>query len=137
MREDLSRFRAATSVKKPVVLVVDDSPVLLRNVKEMLGNRYDVMLAPSGPKALSMMGKKCPDVVLLDYEMPECDGKETFKMIRDKEEFAHVLIVFLTGNDSADHIGTIQSLDPDGYVIKPASVEKLTDAIEAAIKGKN
>ncbi len=137
MREDLSRFRSATCVKKPVVLVVDDSPVLLRNVKEMLGHRYDVMLAPSGIKAVSMMGKKCPDVVLLDYEMPECDGKETFKMIKDREEFSHVRIVFLTGNDSADHIETIRGLDPDGYVIKPASVEKLIDAIEASLKDKN
>lgn len=52
----------------------------------MLDQKYSVAVAVSGAQAMASIGKKKPDLILLDYEMPVCDGRMTMEMIR-KEEY--------------------------------------------------
>lgn len=89
---------------RKIVLVVDDSPMMLRSMKQMLEERYQVTLATSGQQALTMIDKRQPDLVVLDYEMPDCDGKETLELIRSKEATKDIPVVFLTGHGDAEHI---------------------------------
>ncbi len=74
---------------RKMVLVVDDNATTLRTIKEMLQDEYDVTVANSGMKALTQMGKNCPDLILLDYEMPICDGKQTLEMISCCKQIHH------------------------------------------------
>ena len=59
---------------KKKIMVVDDSPVMLRSIKSILDRNYTVYLATSGKQALHAIEEKEPDLLLLDYKMPEMDG---------------------------------------------------------------
>ena len=118
---------------RPKVLVVDDNVTTLRSIKAMLEDRYNVFLANSGMKAMTSMGKDRPDVILLDYEMPVCDGKQTLEMIRADEELTNIPVIFLTGVNSREHIEAVLKLRPAGYMLKPALPVKLKEAIDKAI----
>lgn len=73
-----------TGIIKPVtgkkeIMVVNDNPIVLRNVKSILDEKYETIVVPSGEKALLLIPQKRPDLVLLDYEMKGIDGRETFE----------------------------------------------------------
>lgn len=115
------------------VLVVDDNAAALRSIKGMLEEKYQVTLANSGMKAMTSIGKKHPDLILLDYEMPVCDGRQTLEMIRADEELQSIPVIFLTGVNDRAHIEAVLKLRPAGYLLKPAVPEKLIAAIEKAL----
>lgn len=123
-----------SSSGKKRVLVVDDNAGMLRNVKTMLEDVYDISVAPSGVKAMAMIGKKMPDAILLDYEMPVVDGRQTMEMIRAEEDFAHIPILFLTGVNDREHIQSVIALRPAGYLLKPPVRETLIAAINKALE---
>ncbi len=114
------------------VLVVDDNAMTLRGIKTMLEQRYRITLANSGPKAMVSIGKDRPDVILLDYEMPICDGKQTFEMIKADEDIKDIPVIFLTGVNDREHIQAVLKMKPAGYLLKPVSQEKLINTIETA-----
>lgn len=112
------------------VLAVDDNVFQLRMLNELLKDRYDVQLAESGMKALTLIGKRVPDIILLDYEMPICDGKMTLQMIREIDEAKDVPVIFLTGVKDSEHIKAVLDLHPAGYILKPAKNDLLIEEIE-------
>ena len=114
------------------VLVVDDNATTLRSIKAMLEEKYNITLANSGMKALASIGKSRPDVILLDYEMPVCDGRQTLEMIRADEDMSSIPVIFLTGVNDREHISAVLKLRPAGYMLKPAVPAKLIEAIEKA-----
>ena len=116
--------------KKKSVLLVDDNAMQLRTLNEMLRGSFEVQMATSGMKALTLIGKKKPDIIFLDYEMPMCDGKMTMEMIREVEEAKDIPIVFLTGVRDKEHIEAVLRLKPAGYLLKPASVDMIFDCIQ-------
>ena len=121
------------ALEKATVLIVDDNAATLRNVKSLLDEIYDVNVAPSGMKAMAMIGKKRPDVILLDYEMPGMDGKQTMELIKAEEEYKDIPIIFLTGVDDRQHIAEVLALGPAGYLLKPPRQERIIEAIEKAL----
>lgn len=120
------------AVKKRV-MVIDDNPLLLRNMKHLLEKRYQVFIATSGEKALEFIPKKKPDIILLDYEMPGMDGRETFMKIKGNPETRNIPVLFLTGISDKAHIYAALELEPAGYILKPAAEEKLFSQIEQAL----
>lgn len=115
------------------ILVVDDNAPTLRSIKAMLEDKYDVQIVPSGTKAMTSIGKKRPDLILLDYEMPVCDGRQTLEMIRSEADLTTIPVIFLTGVSDRAHIEAVLSLHPAGYMLKPPVKEKLEEAIEKAL----
>ena len=124
---------AVKSSGKKHILVVDDNGTTLRTVKAMLEERFEVSLAISGAQAMTSMGKKRPDLILLDYEMPVCDGRMTLEMIRADEDLCDIPVIFLTGVNSRDHINAVLDLRPAGYYLKPPVKEVLISKIEEAL----
>lgn len=116
------------------VLIVDDNATTLRSLKEMLEGRYNISLANSGMKAMTSIGKNRPDAILLDYEMPVCDGRQTLEMIRADEDLTTIPVIFLTGVNDREHIEAVLKLKPAGYLLKPASANKLIDTIDQALE---
>lgn len=102
-------------VKAKHILIVDDSAVTLRSVKSLLDKKYRVSVATSGEMAIKSMQRNLPDMVLLDYEMPGCDGKETLEMIRSDEALKDIPVMFLTGVADKQHIAAVLQLNPVGY----------------------
>ena len=78
------------------------------------------------------MAKKRPDVILLDYEMPVCDGKQTLEMIRSDEDTKDIPVIFLTGLGDMEHIKSVLALKPAAYILKPANKDSLMEKITAA-----
>ena len=123
--------------KQKHILIVDDSAVTLRSVKALLDRKYRISLATSGEMAIKTMQRSIPDLVLLDYEMPDCDGKQTLEMIRSDEMLKDIPVMFLTGVADKQHIASVLELNPVGYMLKPPEQEKLFAAIEEVFNGEN
>ena len=131
--EKVTKAGDKKDVLKKRVMVIDDNPLLLRNMKHLLEKRYQVFIATSGEKALEFIPKKKPDIILLDYEMPGMDGRETFMKIKENPETRNIPDLFLTGISDKAHIYAALELEPAGYILKPAAEEKLFSQIEQAL----
>ena len=75
---------------KKKVLVVDDSDFMLKAMSDLLREDYEVLTAKSGMSAIRGITLDRPDLILLDYEMPVCDGSQVLGMIRSEKEFADI-----------------------------------------------
>lgn len=131
-REDVQQS-VETKGEKKSILLVDDSNVQLRALNELLKEKYEVRMSTSGMQALTMIGKKKPDMIFLDYEMPICDGKMTLEMIRGMEESKDIPVVFLTGVSDKEHIAAVLDLKPAGYLLKPADAERIYSIVEKVL----
>lgn len=94
-------------------------------MKAMLEADYEVAVAISGAQAMTSIGKKRPDLILLDYEMPVCDGRMTLEMIRADEELGSIPVIFLTAVNDRENIEAVLGLKPAGYMLKPPVKDKL------------
>jgi len=119
--------------KQKKILVVDDSPTMLRTVQFMLTGKYKVTFATSGPQAIASIAKSKPDLILLDYDMPVCDGKMTLQMLRSEEDTKDIPVVFLTGYSDSEHVKEILAFLPQGYLLKPPAVNRLRATIEEVL----
>lgn len=119
--------------EKGHILVVDDNAMVLRNIKGVLDDKYTVAVAPSGVHAFVSIGKKMPDLILLDYEMPEMNGKEVLEKLQTDEELKDIPVVFLTSMDSVEIVMSLLALKPAGYLLKPVDSRMLQDKIREII----
>lgn len=115
---------------KKKILVVDDSGAMLRTVKEWLQDKYQVVLANSGAMAIKCLAVNKPDLVLLDYEMPICDGSQVLEMIRAESDFADIPVIFLTGKNDKESVMKVTALRPEGYLLKSMESEQIIKAID-------
>lgn len=116
--------------RRKKIMLVDDSGIYLRMMKGLLDEEYDVIMATSGLKAISMVHEKHPDLILLDYEMPLFDGRETMVKIRQAEDIKDIPIVFVTAVNEKEHIKAVLSLKPAGYLLKPIDKDRLFKTIK-------
>ena len=116
------------------VLVIDDNVILLRTVKDMLNSIYNVSIAISGEQAFESIALKKPDVILLDYEMPELNGEDVIKMLRDNNETKDIPVLFLTSSASREVVTKLIMLSPDGYMLKPPNKQTMIDHIEKVLR---
>jgi PleD family two-component response regulator len=121
---------------KPRILVVDDFGMLLRQVRMMLKDRYDVEVATTGVQAMASIGRMKPDLILLDYAMPVHDGKKVFEVLKLSEETKDIPVVFLTGVSDNARVEEIINLRPAGYLLKPPNKERLVEMIENVLARK-
>lgn len=117
--------------EKKKILVVDDSLVMQQAMKDLLDKDYTVSLAKSGMAAIRSMTLDKPDLVLLDYEMPVCDGRQILEMIRAEEELADTPVIFLTGRTDRESVKKVVALKPAGYLPKSLKSEEIKENIKA------
>lgn len=135
VEKDAEEKKKETEGKKSV-LVVDDNGTTLRTMKAMLEGHYEISLAVSGAQAMTSIGKKRPDLILLDYEMPICDGRMTLEMIRADEDMKDIPVVFLTSVNDRTNIEAVLKLKPAGYFLKPPVKEQLIAEIDKILESK-
>ena len=119
---------ASSLMKK--ILVVDDSGAALRSIKGWLEEHYQVALANSGVMAIKYLATNRPDLILMDYEMPVCDGKQVLEMIRSESDFSNIPVIFLTNKNDRESVLNVSSLKPDGYLLKTMEPNQIVDAID-------
>jgi len=112
--------------EKPVILVVDDDPVMQQIYAAALAGSYRIVTAASGENALLAAQDERPDVILLDVEMPPGpDGYETCRRFREIEATAATPVVFVSGHDLIED--RLKGYDAGGndYVTKPVDPQEL------------
>lgn len=125
----LERVTSGEQMKK--ILVVDDSGAMLRNLMELLEDKYIVSLANSAVNAFKVIQKDKPDLILLDYEMPVCSGAQFFEMLKAEEEISDIPVIFLTSRGDEETVKEVIALKPAGYILKTTGVDTLLAKIEA------
>ncbi len=101
------------------ILVVDDSRMNCVVVKQALMTLYEVLVANSGQGALDLLQKEKVDLILMDIEMPEMDGRETLKRIRENPDWVKIPIIFLTAYTNAEMEAECLQAGADDFITKP------------------
>ena len=114
------------------VLVVDDEPRMVRFIRLNLEHDgFEVVEAQSGIEALTQLRNALPDLVLLDVMLPDMDGFETLRMVR---EFSPVPIIMVTAKgDEDDRVRGLER-GADDYITKPFSPRELVSRIRAVLR---
>jgi two-component system KDP operon response regulator KdpE len=114
------------------ILVVDDEPRMIGFIRMNLElEGYQVIEAHDGLEALEAIRTQLPDVVLLDVMMPELDGFETLRMLR---EFSSVPVIMLTAKGEEDDKVIGLELGADDYVTKPFGPRELSSRVRAVLR---
>jgi len=116
------------------VLLVDDQPFFLGLAEDMLAPAgFEVLTAPSGTVGLEVALAERPDAILLDVEMPEMDGLEAARQIR--ERFPDVGVVMLTAYDDRQFVVEAVRSGARGYVLKARDAEHLIQTVRLVAGG--
>lgn len=101
------------------ILVIDDTKTNIEVLEGILSNDYDVFVALNGKKALTLVEKVKPDLILLDVMMPEMDGYETLRQMNSLKLVEDTPVIFLTAKADAKSEQTGLDLGAVDYIIKP------------------
>lgn len=93
---------ANAAEEKEHILVVDDEPMNLKIAERLLGEVFRVSCVKSGQEALEFLQKNIPNLVLLDLHMPEMNGFEVMRRIKEKQELKEIPVVFLTADNDRE-----------------------------------
>jgi DNA-binding NarL/FixJ family response regulator len=118
------------------VVLVDDHDLLRRGIKTMLESEGDIEVVgegSDGAEALEIVERTLPDVVLIDVIMPNKDGIETTREIKDA--FPKVEVVVLSGHDEEQFVFDAVKAGASGYLLKTAELEEVVKTVRAAAKG--
>ena len=106
--------------KKPTILVVDDMTTTLLLLHDLLKDTYEVKIAKSGTKALEILESPNDiDLILLDIEMPDINGYDVCKRIKNNETIKNIPIIFITGRTSQEDEEYGLNLGAIDYIPKP------------------
>lgn len=115
--------------EKKKIVAVDDSVIVLKTVEKLLGERFEVHSFSQGARALKFLKKKTPDLIILDIEMPEIDGYEMLKSIKEMEHLTEVPVIFLTSNNDKSYVVKAVAGGAKDYCIKPIDEEILMEKV--------
>lgn len=119
-------------MKKPVALVVDDESNILRFIRANLrASGYEVASAVTGTEALNQFYAVNPNVVVLDIMLPEIDGLEVCRRIRNNSD---IPIIMITAKDDIQDAVEGLNAGADDYITKPFAVEELLARINAVMR---
>lgn len=119
------------------ILIVDDNPKYLSDVLPMYG--YEITVATDGLQALKTLSTPDNgiDMIILDVMMPNMDGWETLKAIRNTKEIEDIPIIMLTAIDSEQKQISGLKFGADDYIVKPFALPNLLARVEALLRRSN
>jgi len=117
------------------ILLVDDEPDILEFIGYNLRKEgYRVLSSTNGREAISIASKECPDLIVLDVMMPDMDGVETCKELRDVPQLKDVVIAFLTArNEDYSQIAGLEA-GADDYISKPIKPRVFVSRVKALLR---
>ena len=121
--------------EKIKILIVDDEPDILEfREYNLLKENFAVLKAKNGKEAISIAEKEIPDLILLDIMMPELDGIETCRILREDSKFQNIVIAFLTArSEDYSQIAGFNA-GADDYITKPIKPRVLISRINALLR---
>lgn len=123
---------------QPTILLVDDQPVVLKTYYNYLRENYHVLAVNSAKDAFELMENVLPDLILLDYKMPNMDGGMMLQQMRKatKKRYHDVPVIFITAAADRKTVEKCLLLFPQGYLIKPLKKEELLEAVNNFFAGR-
>ena len=118
---------------KAFILCVDDEPVNLAIMEELLQDNYELSSVKSGESCLQQIDIQKPDLILLDVNMPEMDGLETCAHLKNDTETAEIPIIFVSALASQAELMAGYEAGGDDYITKPFSEEVLQKKIQLVL----
>ena len=118
---------------KALIMCVDDEPVNLAIMEELLQDRYRLDTTSSGDECLQQVGVQKPDLILLDVNMPRVDGLETCRCLRQDPETADIPIIFISALASHSELMAGYDAGGDDYITKPFSEDILQKKIDVVL----
>jgi DNA-binding response OmpR family regulator len=116
------------------ILIVDDEPEIGRILGLILrGAGFEVVAVDGGRAALAHLAASATDLVLLDVTMPEIDGFETLRRIREAPATARVPVLMLTAHASAADRSRAQGLGADDFIAKPFDAADVVERVRARL----
>ncbi len=113
------------------ILVVDDDPEIVELFVDVLerDGRFEVKTASTGYDAGMLTQEFRPDLIILDYMLPDVNGNVVCQRIRSNAEFEHTKIIIVSGVVNQDEINDLLKAGADDFVKKPFNIEKLIERI--------
>ena len=118
------------------VLIADDQELIHESLRIVLNMNSDmevIGVAENGAEALAALKHKRPDIILMDVRMPEIDGVECTRLI--KELYPEIKIIILTTFDDDEYVYNALKYGASGYLLKGVSVTELSNAIRTVVSG--
>ena len=116
------------------ILVVDDEPDILKVIVFRLKRLgYEMICGTNGAEALSLMRDKDPDLLVIDFRMPDIDGLEVSRRLRSEERFKKTPIILISASSTADISDAIRNAQVNEYIKKPFDPEHLLDIVRKYI----
>ncbi len=131
---DMPLDRFASGKKK--VLIVDDDPEIVELMVDVLtrDGRFDVKTASSGYDAGLITQQFCPDLIILDYMLPDVNGNVVCQTIKSNAEFSDTKIIIVSGVVNQSEIADLLKAGAEGFMKKPFNITELVDKIAGVLQ---
>jgi excisionase family DNA binding protein len=137
MKENNIPFDGLESGKKKVLIVDDDAEIVELMADVLIRDgRFDIKTAASGYDAGIMTQQFLPDLILLDYMLPDVNGNVVCETIRKNPEFESIKIIIVSGVVKQDEIDQLLKSGAEDFIRKPFNIAELTDKIAAVLQMK-
>jgi CheY-like chemotaxis protein/AraC-like DNA-binding protein len=132
--EEMEQEITAEKAVKDIILVVEDSIDMRNYIKSSLEPHYQVVEAKDGRDGIEKASQIIPDLIISDIMMPETDGYELCRVIKNSRDTSHIPIILLTAKASEESILQGLEIGADDYVTKPFSTQLLGARIKNLIQ---
>ncbi len=127
-----------SAAPRSLILIVDDVPENLQVLASYLSNvGYEVLPATSGSKALNFARARMPDLILLDVSMPEMDGFEVCRCLKNMPELSNIPVLFITARTDTEDVVRGFNVGGVDYITKPFNSTELLARVKTHLELKN
>ncbi|MEM7578077.1 MAG: response regulator [Planctomycetota bacterium] len=144
-REELIRFMRDNDIPldefgpsrhRKRILIVDDDPHIVDLMVDVLGEdqRYEVKAANTGYDAGMLSESFKPDVIVLDYMLPDINGNVVCRAVRNNAELSHTRVIVVSGVVNQQEVDALLTAGADEFLKKPFDIAKLQERIEALLE---
>lgn len=117
------------------LLIVDDEPNIVMSLEYTFKKEdFNVFIARDGAEAIEIVNNDIPDIIILDIMMPNVDGFQVLKYLKENKELKNIKVIFLSAKNKASDIELGLKLGADKYMSKPFSVKKLVNEVKELLK---
>lgn len=136
MYKNIESSKNKESMTRPKILVVDDEPMYVELLEGYLSEDYDIVTAYSGDEALLRVKTTSPDLLLLDIVMPDKNGYEVCKILKDNPKTMSIPIIIVTAlRENKDRIKALEA-GADDFLSKPVDILELTARVKSLLRVK-
>lgn len=134
-RVDLPATLIPKTLTIPVILLAEDNQANIDTISSYLESRgYEMVLAENGQQALDFAREKCPDLIIMDIQMPGMNGLEAIRQIRNEQKFIDIPIIALTALAMPSDRTTCLAAGANEYLTKPIKLKQLVLTIQQLLK---